>query len=60
MFRFFDAVKPGPVAWADQLYHDIDPGTDPAGWRKAGWGIMLDDYVAAFCTLLVMAAWRTW
>lgn len=60
LFRFFDAVKPGPVAWADQLYHNVNPATDPAAWRKAGWGIMLDDLVAAFCTLLVIALWRTW
>ncbi|MCW2312878.1 phosphatidylglycerophosphatase A family protein [Rhodoferax antarcticus] len=60
LFRFFDAAKPGPVAWADQLYHGVDPATDPAAWRKAGWGIMLDDLVAAFCTLLVIALWRVW
>lgn len=60
LFRFFDAAKPGPVAWADQLYHHVDPSTDPTAWRKAGWGIMLDDLVAAFCTLLVIALWRAW
>jgi phosphatidylglycerophosphatase A len=60
LFRFFDAIKPGPVAWADQLYHDADPLTDPWAWHKAGWGIMLDDLVAAFCTLLVIALWRIW
>lgn len=60
LFRFFDAVKPGPVAWADQLFHDVDPVSDPAAWRKAGWGIMLDDLVAAFCVLLVLAVWRSW
>lgn len=60
LFRFFDAVKPGPVAWADQFYHHVDPHSDPGAWRKAGWGIMLDDLVAAFCTLLVMALWRAW
>jgi len=60
LFRFFDAVKPGPVAWADRLFHDADPACDPLAWRKAGWGIMLDDLVAAFCTLLVLAAWRAW
>jgi phosphatidylglycerophosphatase A len=48
------------VAWADQLYHQVDPHTDPGAWRKAGWGIMLDDLVAAFCTLLVLALWRAW
>lgn len=57
-FRFFDAVKPGPVGWADRLYHDIDPDTDRWAWAKAGFGIMLDDLVAAGCTLLVMAVWR--
>jgi phosphatidylglycerophosphatase A len=50
LFRFFDAVKPGPVAWADELFHGF-------GW-KGGFGIMLDDLVAAACTLLVIALWR--
>ena len=58
LFRFFDAVKPGPVGWADQLFHNIDPATDPWAWQKAGWGIMFDDLVAAFCTLLTIALWR--
>jgi phosphatidylglycerophosphatase A len=52
LFRFFDAVKPGPVGWADQLYHGF-------GWR-GGFGILFDDLVAAFCTLLVIAIWRWW
>lgn len=59
LFRFFDAVKPGPVGWADQLFHDVDLANDPAAWRKAGFGIMLDDLVAAGCTLLVIAGWRS-
>lgn len=50
LFRFFDAAKPGPVAWADQFFKGW-------GWR-GGWGIMFDDLVAAFCTLLVIALWR--
>lgn len=58
LFRYFDAAKPGPVRWADQLFHDVNVATDPAAWRKAGFGIMLDDLVAAACTLLVFAAWR--
>lgn len=58
LFRFFDAVKPGPVGWADALFHDIDPRTDRYAWAKAGFGIMLDDLVAAACTLLVVALWR--
>ena len=50
LFRFFDAVKPGPVAWADRLFKGF-------GWR-GGWGILFDDLVAALCTLLVLALWR--
>ena len=50
LFRFFDAVKPGPVRWADKQFKGF-------GWR-GGWGIMFDDLVAAFCTLLVIALWR--
>lgn len=48
LFRFFDAVKPGPVGWADRLFHRA------GGWRGA-LGIMLDDLAAAACTLLVLA-----
>ena len=58
LFRFFDAVKPGPVAWADALFHQVDPASDPAAWRKAGFGIMLDDLVAAGCTVMVLALWK--
>jgi phosphatidylglycerophosphatase A len=52
LFRFFDAAKPGPVAWADQLFKGF-------GWRGA-FGILFDDFVAAFCTLLCFAIWRAW
>ncbi len=58
LFRFFDAVKPGPVGWADGLFHHVDPQTDRHAWGKAGFGIMLDDLVAAGCTVLVVALWR--
>ena len=51
-FRFFDATKPGPVRWADGHFKGF-------GWR-GGWGILFDDLVAAFCTLLVIALWRAW
>ncbi len=50
LFRYFDAAKPGPVKWADRLFKGF-------GWR-GGWGILFDDLVAAFCTLLVIALWR--
>jgi phosphatidylglycerophosphatase A len=58
LFRYFDAAKPGPVGWADRLFHGVNPATDPGAWRKAGLGIMLDDFVAAACALLVIAGWR--
>lgn len=50
LFRFFDSVKLGPVAWADRTFKGY-------GWR-GGWGIMFDDLVAAFCTLLLISIWR--
>ncbi len=58
LFRFFDAAKFGPVKWADGLFKQRD-AVVPDWWR-AGFGILLDDLVAAFCTLLVIAAWRAW
>lgn len=45
VFRFFDMVKPPPIAWFDRRY-------------KGGFGVMWDDIVAAFYTLLVFALWR--
>ncbi len=58
LFRYFDAAKPGPVGWADRLFK-LRPG-QPIGWAQ-GAGILLDDLVAAFCTLLCIALWmRLW
>lgn len=57
LFRFFDAAKPGPVAWADKLFKRRRG--QPIGWAQ-GFGILLDDLVAALCTLLVIALWRWW
>lgn len=61
LFRALDALKPGPVGWADRL----------VGWRAGeaiGWrhgaGILVDDLVAALTTLVVLAAavraWAAW
>jgi phosphatidylglycerophosphatase A len=55
LFRFFDAVKPGPVKWADAAFKGRRGA--PIGWA-AGFGILFDDLVAALCTLLVLAAGR--
>jgi phosphatidylglycerophosphatase A len=42
LFRFFDVVKPQPIRYFDQNL-------------KGGFGVMFDDIVAAFYTLLVLA-----
>jgi phosphatidylglycerophosphatase A len=44
-FRFFDMVKPPPISYFDRHF-------------KGGFGVMFDDIVAAFFTLLVFAIWR--
>lgn len=55
LFRLFDVAKPGPVAWADALFKAR--AGEPIGARQ-GFGILLDDLVAALCALLVVALWR--
>ncbi len=45
IFRFFDMVKPPPIRYIDRRF-------------KNGFGIMIDDLIAAFFTLLVIALWR--
>ncbi|MFG5410687.1 phosphatidylglycerophosphatase A [Piscinibacter sakaiensis] len=57
LFRWFDAAKPGPVAWADRFFEGRR-GEAP-GWPQ-GFGVMFDDLVAAGCTLLAIALWRWW
>jgi phosphatidylglycerophosphatase A len=59
LFRFFDAVKPGPIGMIDRHFKNMD-GNEHASssilqitWR--GFGIMVDDLAAAFFTLLVIA-----
>jgi phosphatidylglycerophosphatase A len=44
-FRFFDMLKPAPINYLDRHL-------------KGGLGVMFDDIVAAFYTLLVFALWR--
>ena len=45
VFRFFDMVKPPPIRYFDQHI-------------KGGFGVMWDDIVAAFYTLLVFSFWQ--
>ena len=44
-FRFFDMVKPPPIGHFDRTI-------------KGGFGVMFDDILAAFYTLLLFAIWR--
>ena len=58
LFRFFDALKPGPIGMIDQHFKNIDSGNAPSTllqilWR--GFGIVVDDLAAAFFTLLIFA-----
>lgn len=45
LFRVFDMVKPPPIRQIERRY-------------KGGFGVMIDDIVAALFTLLVIAWWR--
>ena len=58
LFRFFDAVKPGPIGIIDRHFknkENVDaPSTQLQIWWR-GFGIMIDDLAAALSTLLVIA-----
>ncbi len=47
LFRFFDIIKPGPIAWIDKTV-------------GGGLGIMLDDVLAAIPALLILHAYALW
>jgi phosphatidylglycerophosphatase A len=60
LFRFFDAVKPGPIGIIDRHFKHLEDGDNspPSSlglvlWR--GFGIIADDLAAAFFTLLTIA-----
>jgi phosphatidylglycerophosphatase A len=46
LFRLFDILKPPPIRYYDRTL-------------KSGFGVMLDDLIAAFYTLLVLAVAKT-
>ena len=57
LFRFFDAVKPGPIGMIDRYFKQAEESNDglPSNpiqilWR--GFGIIADDLAAAFFTLI--------
>ncbi len=47
VFRFFDMTKPPPIRQFEKRF-------------KGGFGVMGDDILAAFFTLLALALWRFW
>ena len=47
VFRFFDIVKPQPIRYYENRF-------------KGGFGVMFDDLLAAFFTLLCLAGWKAW
>lgn len=49
-FRLFDITKPGPIRY-------LDSRLAGPGWRGS-FGVMVDDILAAFFTLLLFAIWR--
>ncbi|MBU3610152.1 phosphatidylglycerophosphatase A [Polynucleobacter wuianus] len=58
LFRFFDAVKPGPIGMIDRHFKNAEGSEAPSNslqilWR--GFGIMVDDLAAAIFTLIVIA-----
>ncbi|MCL6455497.1 MAG: phosphatidylglycerophosphatase A, partial [Ralstonia pickettii] len=50
-FRFFDMVKPAPIRYYDRTLKGFGV--------RGGYGVMVDDILAAFYTLLVFALWRS-
>ncbi|SHM25731.1 phosphatidylglycerophosphatase [Nitrosospira sp. Nsp11] len=45
LFRLFDIIKPPPIRYYDRTL-------------RGGFGVMFDDLLAAFLTLLCLAAWK--
>jgi phosphatidylglycerophosphatase A len=45
LFRLFDIIKPPPIGYYDRRL-------------RGGFGVMFDDLLAAFLTLLCLAAWK--
>jgi phosphatidylglycerophosphatase A len=45
LFRLFDILKPPPIRYYERTF-------------KGGFGVMIDDIVAAFYALVVLAAWK--
>lgn len=64
LFRFFDAVKPGPIGMIDRHFKKVSDSnqSSPSSfgeilWR--GFGIIADDLAAAFVTVLLVVLVQT-
>jgi len=60
LFRFFDAVKPGPIGMIDRhfKYLESDNNSSPSSRKQIMWrgfGIIADDLAAAIFTLIIIA-----
>ena len=60
LFRFFDAVKPGPIGMIDRhfKYLESDNDSSPSSRKQIMWrgfGIIADDLAAAIFTLITIA-----
>jgi phosphatidylglycerophosphatase A len=58
LFRFFDAIKPGPIGMIDRHFKNRENLNTPSTQWQIWWlgfGIMIDDLAAALSTLLMIA-----
>jgi len=57
VFRFFDIAKPGPIRHLDSYFKNWIPAGFLGKWPNTvrGFGVMIDDLLAAFFTLLVLS-----
>ena len=57
LFRFFDIVKPQPIAMIDQYFKTWQPSALLQPYKNwiRGFGVMIDDILAALATLIVIS-----
>ena len=57
VFRFFDIAKPGPIRWIDRFFKTWDGSGFFGKWPTlfSGFGVMIDDMIADFFTLIVLS-----
>jgi phosphatidylglycerophosphatase A len=57
LFRFFDIAKPGPIRYIDAYFKTWLPKGFFGQWPRTvrGFGVMIDDLLATFFTLLVLS-----